>query len=73
MESTIKWKTGEPKDNGMYLATFIKTNEGGKCVVSLYRIRGNWETTSFDSVKQERVKAWCKLSDIEPYKVNIND
>ena len=34
----------------------------------MYRIGKNWETTSWDSVKQERVKAWCKLSDIKPYK-----
>ena len=66
--SNIKWHTGEPKDNGMYLATFIKTSEGDTSVVPLYRIRGNWETTSWDSVKPKRIKAWCKLSDIKPYK-----
>lgn len=68
MESVIKWQTEEPKGNGMYLATFVKTSEGNTSVVPLYRIGGIWRTTSWDNVKQERVKAWCKLSDIEPYK-----
>ena len=68
MESVIKWQTSEPKDKDMYLVTFEKTSEGETSVVPMYRIEGIWRTTSWDSVKQERVKAWCKLSDIEPYK-----
>ena len=66
--SIIHWKKGEPKYKDMYLVTFEKTSEGETSVVPMYRIEGIWRTTSWDSVKQERVKAWCKLSNIEPYK-----
>lgn len=68
MESTIKWQTEEPKENGAYIATYKKNSECDASVVSLYRIGKNWETTSWDVIPSERVFAWCKLSDIKPYK-----
>ena len=61
MESVIKWQTGEPKETGEYLVT---TSDGivdydivyinSKCKM----LFGNFDN----------VLAWCKLSDIEPYK-----
>ena len=68
MESVIKWHTEEPKKSGAYIATYKKTSECDAYVVALYRIGKNWETTSWDVIPSERVVAWCKLSDIEPYK-----
>ena len=62
MESVIKWQTGEPKESGAYLIT---TNNG-QVFADYWRIfpnRSDWDyRDKFD------VKAWCKLSDIEPYK-----
>lgn len=62
MDSTIKWKTGEPKESGYYLITTYR----GIITTDLWRIfpnRSCWEyRNKFD------VKAWCKLSNIEPYK-----
>ena len=62
MESVIKWQTGEPKEGGSYLITTLN----GKVCYDYWRVFPNssyWEYRSkFD------VKAWCKLSDIEPYK-----
>lgn len=60
--SKIKWQTGEPKEGGYYLIT----TDSGRITTDLWRIfpnRSNWEyRNKFD------VKAWCKLSDIKPYK-----
>ena len=64
MESVIKWQTGEPKENGEYL---VSLKDGSVC-------RDEWrELYCEDCVKcwvynEGEVTAWCKLSDIEPYK-----
>ena len=62
MESVIKWQTGEPKEGGYYLIT----TDSERITTDLWRIfpnRSNWEYRN-----KFEVKAWCKLSDIEPYK-----
>lgn len=66
MESVIKWQTGEPKDAGEYLATF-EYEDGHKevCVTSWSKIMRGFRHHS-DNVRY--TLAWCKLSDIEPYK-----
>ena len=62
--SHIKWQTGEPKENGEYL---VSLEDGSVC-------RDEWrELYCEDCVKcwvynQGEVTAWCKLSDIKPYK-----
>jgi hypothetical protein len=60
--SVIKWHTGEPKEGGYYLIT----TDCGRITTDLWRIfpnRNYWEFRGkFD------IKAWCKLSDIQPYK-----
>lgn len=59
MESVIKWQTGEPKETGLYLVTkpnlIIDTN--------YYEAGIGWRV-----LNKTLVTAWCKLSDIEPYK-----
>lgn len=60
MESVIKWHTGEPKESGSYLIT---TDEGAIALASFYP--DNSSDVDFFRIC---VTAWCKLSDIEPYK-----
>lgn len=58
--SLIKWQTGEPPETGMYLVTvynkYIATDYFG------YFLHDKWR--HYDG----HVTAWCKLSDIQPYK-----
>jgi hypothetical protein len=67
MKSIINWQTGKPKAEGDYLVTTLfghvtfdnwmkKYNEGG----SYY----DWNLHN----RYKEVRAWCKLSDIKPYK-----
>lgn len=58
--SRIKWQTGEPKEEGVYLVTTIF----GEVKTSTY-IKA--KAIDFGVFSQD-VVAWCKLSDIEPYK-----
>lgn len=59
MESIIKWQTGEPKESGSYLVTLrfglIEEDSWNNIIQRWSRNNGE-------------VIAWCKLSDIEPYK-----
>lgn len=63
-KSVINWQTGEPKESGEYLVTL---EDGSVC-------RDEWrELYCEDDIKcwvynEGEVVAWCKLSDIEPYK-----
>ena len=61
MESKIKWQKGKPKENGEYLIT---TNIG---TVLIARWNGTSQLIGRMTLDIE-YKAWCKLSDIEPYK-----
>lgn len=56
MESVIKWQTGTPTKNGKYLV-FVY----GEIDITYWDSRFQW-------TKYLSVIAWCKLSDIEPYK-----
>lgn len=64
MESVIKWQTGEPTEEREYL---VSLEDGSVC-------RDEWRKLYFGDEKQcwvyneGEVTAWCKLSDIEPYK-----
>ena len=62
--SEIRWQTGEPRYVGMYITTLRNGDISYDC----------WSVDRYGTkrwVKQERVLAWCKLSDIEPYKEGI--
>lgn len=60
----IQWQTGVPKENGEYL---VSLEDGSVC-------RDEWrELYCEDDIKcwvynEGEVTAWCKLSDIKPYK-----
>ena len=63
MVSKVEWQTGVPKERGAYIVSLANGEVG-------YDYFGFW-----DSVKwvwqfnmDSEVKAWCKLSNIEPYK-----
>ena len=61
-QSIIKWETKEPEEGGYYLITAYN----GKIAIDLWRIfpnRSSWEYRN-----KIDVIAWCKLSDVEPYK-----
>lgn len=60
MKSVIKWQAGEPKEKGMYLVT----TKDGLIRTSQFMIEYGIKTWAFGL----KVIAWCKLSDIEPYK-----
>ena len=60
--SVIKWQKGEPKENGSYLVS-IKGNISEYTTCAIYNIVTGW-----CHWKKEKITAWCKLSDIEPYK-----
>lgn len=59
--SVVEWQMGEPKRNGIYLVT-----TSVETVINAW-----WNGTSWLINNQSldiKYKAWCKLSDIEPYK-----
>lgn len=60
MESKIKWQTGEPKEDELYIVTTVK----GEIGIASFHIGYSPDIEFF----KFRVKAWCKLSDIAPYK-----
>ena len=57
MESTIKWQTEEAQEEGTYIVTY----ENGEVDFDVFMGVNGW-------VGILKVIAWCKLSDIEPYK-----
>lgn len=62
MISVIKWQTGEPKENGIYLVTTMRG-----IVRIAYWNTGCWliNDLPFSALK---IKAWCMAKDIQPYK-----
>lgn len=65
MESTIKWKTGEPIEEGLYLVTFRFLNSHKKGITKAEWYNKHWFIGL--NYPQEEIIAWCKLSDITPY------
>ena len=66
MESVIKWQTGEPNETCSYLVT-IKGLCDTFVACSCYSCLNGWSHW-----KEDEIIAWCKLSDIEPYKDETN-
>lgn len=80
MESTIKWQIGKPKENGIYLVTYrfgyYPIESPMEKIYDISIGTSYWDSFwhNYDDESSDcRVIAWCKLSDIESYKVNIND
>ena len=63
MESTIKWQTGTPTIGGEYLVCL----KNGSVITDKFLVadglEGDWKRFN-----KSYVIAWCKLSDIKPYK-----
>ena len=62
--SQIKWETGEPKEEGEYLTT-RRCSNGETYTCTNFLDEGHWFAYPCDN---SVTIAWCKLSDIEPYK-----
>lgn len=60
MESVIKWQTGKPTTVGRYL---VQTKDNGLQITIWSNFTQSWSL--YDNFE---IIAWCKLSDIEPYK-----
>lgn len=60
--SAIRWQTGEPKESGMYLVTI-----SGKYSIFVQCAQFGC-LTGWSYFKPEEIIAWCKLSDIKPYR-----
>lgn len=56
-ESIIKWQTEEAKEEGTYIVTY----KNGEVDFDVFMSVNGWAGIL-------KVIAWCKLSDIEPYK-----
>ena len=63
MESVIKWQTGEPKEVAHCL---VSTHLGSVKILTWLPSIKCWVSHGLE--KHYNVSAWCKLSDIEPYK-----
>ena len=71
MESIIKWQTGEPKESGEHFVTLLN---GKVRLAEFYKYKvADKEYWGCIPCGIVGVKAWCKLSDIEPYKEETND
>ena len=64
MESKIKWQKGSPEHSGIYIVTMSTSEVTFKEFYNPYTSHCYWEGVE----ENDEVIAWCKLSDIEPYK-----
>ena len=67
MKSIINWQTGNPKHDGLYIVTIFDFAQKINICRILERVGYKWMNGSIE-VRECNIKAWCKLSDIEPYK-----
>lgn len=67
MELVIKWKIGEPKHDGVYIVTTFDSVQKINICRILEKVGYRWMNGSME-VRECNIKAWCKLSDIKPYK-----
>ena len=65
--SIIHWETGEPKEEGAYLITTLRGKISfDRWLTELPRFTDEDNECGWEYNRE--VIAWCKLSDIEPYK-----
>lgn len=63
-KSKIKWKTGMPEKSDVYIVTTIVGEVDIRVLYDPDTSPPYW----LDDEEDDEVIAWCKLSDIEPYK-----
>ena len=67
--SLIKWRTGVPKENGIYIVTYGYHENGVRYTTCLKRDGYYWyDFAGIDVIGIYHIIAWCPLSEIEPYK-----
>lgn len=66
--SIIHWQTGEPEENGFYVVSYQFPNSSRANVTALVYTGKTWINGDWQEIDKNRITAWCKLSDIEPYK-----
>ena len=64
MESVIKWHTGEIKEVGEYIVTLLD----GTVSLDYYAIPCYDGKLKPMNYTKDSIIAWCKVSDIKPYK-----
>ena len=62
MESVIKWQTGFPNIEGEYLVT----EDNGNVTVDCWCVLEHYQYWA--QHRDDEIIAWCKISDIKPYK-----
>ena len=67
MESVIKWQTGVPEEEGMYIISTDGQVKVSECIMVDIEEQ-DCESIVWREFDDEDIAAWCKLSDIEPYK-----
>jgi hypothetical protein len=67
IESKIKWYTADPKHDGIYIVTSFDSLQKINICHILERVGYKWMDGSLE-VRDYNIKAWCKISEIEPYK-----
>jgi hypothetical protein len=67
MESKIKWRTGEPKHDGIYIVTFFDSLQKVYVFRVLEKVGYYWMDGSLE-VRCHNIKAWCPISEIKPYR-----
>ena len=64
MESKINWQKGCPEQSGNYIVTMSTGEVTVKEFYNPYTSHCYWEGVE----ENDEVIAWCKISDVEPYK-----
>lgn len=67
MESKIKWHTGDPKHDGVYIVTSFDSLQKINICRVLERVGYKWMDGSLE-VRDYNIKAWCPISEIKPYR-----
>ena len=68
MDSTVNWKEGTPKNDGIYLVTYNICTGGITYCTCLERCGYHWYYVGSTSIASDiNILAWCKVSDIKPF------
>lgn len=66
-KSLINWQTGEARLDGLYIVTYFDFVQKVDICRILEKVGYRWMNGSVE-IRECNIKAWCKLSDIIPYK-----